>query len=440
MRLLSGSMVSITMDRDKDLTLLGGPGCSSLEGFLQENGAFIWTWGQYNGLPNPYSWVNLTNMLWVEYPVGTGFSQGNVTASSEEDIAQDFIGFFRNFENIFGIQNYKIYITGESYAGRYVPYVASAMLDQNDTSLFNLSGILMYDPVIGKYDYVQNAVATVPFVNDHLKFFNFNQTFLDLLREAHQFCGYFDYYETFMQFPPPRTQPALDKPYNTINPKCDVWDEAHSAAFQMNPCFNSYEVSCTCPILFDPLGFPTDLVYGYAEFDGPYFNRAAVKKALHVPDDITWAECTPESVFQGTDPGQYGNYDLSADPIQHVLPRVIEATNRVLVANGDFDFVIITAGTLLSIQNMTWNGALGFQQQPADDIVIDLPDLQWGAAFAANGDAGLDGPGQGVMGVQHYERGLMWAETFQSGHMQPQFQPRVAYRHLQWLLGRIDKL
>jgi len=27
-----------------------------------------------------------------------------------------------------------------------------------------------------------------------------------------------------------------------------------------------------------------------------------------------------------------------------------------------------------------------------------------------------------------------------SGHMQPQFQPRVAYRHAQWMLGRIDAL
>jgi len=33
--------------------------------------------------------VNLTNVLWVEQPVGTGFSIGEVTATSEEDIAKD---------------------------------------------------------------------------------------------------------------------------------------------------------------------------------------------------------------------------------------------------------------------------------------------------------------------------------------------------------------
>ena len=55
------------------------------------------------------------------------------------------------------------------------------------------------------------------------------------------------------------------------------------------------------------------------------------------------------------------------------------------------------------------------------------------------GYVGIDGP-QGIMGVQHYERGLMWVETYQSGHMQPEFQPRVSYRHLQWVLGLTNSI
>lgn len=45
-----------------------------------------------------------------------------------------------------------------------------------------------------------------------------------------------------------------------------------------------------------------------------------------------------------------------------------------------------------------------------------------------------------IVGIQHYERGLMWAETYQSGHMEPEFQPRVAYRHLQWVLNHTQTL
>ncbi|GJE91555.1 hypothetical protein PsYK624_077050 [Phanerochaete sordida] len=54
----------------------GGPGCSSLEGLLQENGPFSWSYGQAKPSRNHYSWTNLSSVLWVEQPVSTGFSQG----------------------------------------------------------------------------------------------------------------------------------------------------------------------------------------------------------------------------------------------------------------------------------------------------------------------------------------------------------------------------
>ena len=46
---------------EKEITiwLNGGPGCSSLEGFLQENGPFIWQYGTYKPVPNTYTWVSL---------------------------------------------------------------------------------------------------------------------------------------------------------------------------------------------------------------------------------------------------------------------------------------------------------------------------------------------------------------------------------------------
>ena len=52
--------------------LNGGPGCSSLEGFFQENGPITWRPGTAAPVENQYAWSTLTNMLWVEQPVGTG--------------------------------------------------------------------------------------------------------------------------------------------------------------------------------------------------------------------------------------------------------------------------------------------------------------------------------------------------------------------------------
>jgi carboxypeptidase D len=126
--------------------LNGGPGCSSLEGLLQENGPFLWQYGTFAPVQNPYTWVNLTNMVWVEQPVGTGFSQGIPTATSETDVASQFMGFWKNFVDTFELQGRQVFITGESYAGAYVPYIADAMFNANDTTYYNVDSIMIYDP------------------------------------------------------------------------------------------------------------------------------------------------------------------------------------------------------------------------------------------------------------------------------------------------------
>jgi carboxypeptidase D len=140
-----------TTSTDLTIWLNGGPGCSSLVGFFQENGPILWQAGTYEPIENPYTWALETNMLWVEQPVGTGFSTGKIEAKNERDVAKDFVGFFKNFEKLFGIENYKIYVTGESYAGRYVPYISAQMLDENDKQYFDLSGKL-FSPARSRFD------------------------------------------------------------------------------------------------------------------------------------------------------------------------------------------------------------------------------------------------------------------------------------------------
>ncbi|MCJ1475750.1 hypothetical protein MMC13_004414 [Lambiella insularis] len=416
--------------------LNGGPGCSSLDSFFQETGRFLWQPGTYLPVENPYSWVNETNMLWVEQPVGTGFSIGEIRAKTQEETAQDFVHFFKNFEKLFGIKNFKIYVTGESYAGRYVPYISAAMLDEKDTEYFNLKGALVYDPCIGDFNYVQEEIPTLPFVQQNNNMFGFNETFMAKLEAIDKKCGYAEYREKYLTFPASGIQPPGFFNYSDV--ECDIFNLVDTEAFENNPCFNIYEVNQQCPLLWDVLAFPTQLVYD-PQGASVYFNRTDVKKAMHAPEYVDWAVCGENTVFLGGNGGPESEGDLSADPIQKVLPQVIEATNRVLVSNGDYDMIILTNGTLMAIQNMTFNGGLGFNKQPSKPIVIEISDLQYPDVFAANGAAGIDGP-QGLMGIQHFERGLMWAESFRTGHEQPEFQPRLALQHIRWLLGRIDTL
>ncbi|KAJ9612602.1 hypothetical protein H2200_004199 [Cladophialophora chaetospira] len=416
--------------------LQGGPGCSSLEGFLQENGRFQWAWGQFTPTINQYSWVNLTNMLWVEFPVGVGFSIGDSRATDEEVIAEEFNKFFLNFQKLFGISNFKIYVTGESYAGRYAPYIASGMMDKNDTAHYNVSGVLTYDPTIGEILWVGQQAVTYPVLQQNNNLFRFNQSFLNKMQSLDKSCGYADYRDTYLKYPPTQVQPSKSVNSSSIG-ECDLWHTAYFAAYALNPCFNPYLFTMQCPLQGDPLGFPSDLVYTYPGVP-VYFNRTDVKKAMHAPMNREWSLCNGNPFLAG-EGGPVNVGDFSADPIQHILPRVIEATQRVLVSNSDLQYETPTTGTLLAIQNMTWGGKLGFQAKPSKPIYITEPDLQYEAVFAASGFDDVDDP-QGTIGVQHFERGLMWAEAFLCGHMQPQFQPRSSYRHLQWLLGHIQTL
>ena len=298
-------------------------------------------------------------------------------------------------------------------------------------------GALVYDPVIGQFVYAQEEVPIVPYVQANNNMFGFNESFMDKLESLDKSCGYAAYRDKYFKFPASGVQPAVYFNY-TSQADCDVFSLVDTFAFETNPCFDVYEINQQCPILWDVLSFPTQLVYTPAGAD-TYFNRTDVKRAMHAPEYVNWAECSVDPVIIGNGGPEQGEGDLSADPIQKVLPQVIEATNRVLVSNGDLDMIILTNGTLLAIQNMTWHGTLGFESAPSKPIDITTPDLEYQAVFAANGAAGYDGP-QGIMGVQHYERGLMWAQSYLSGHMQPEFQGRVTYRHIQWLLGHIETL
>lgn len=148
-----------------------------------------------------------------------------------------------------------------------------------------------------------------------------------------------------------------------------------------------------------------------------------MQSAIHAPPHTNWAECTSTNVFvNGT--------DTSPPSGLSVLPSVIARTNNVIIGHGLLDYILIANGTLLMIQNMTWNGAQGFRTPPTDEFFVPYHTESSPSTLA----------GAGVFGTTHTERGLTFVEVSLSGHMVPQYAPSAAYRQLEFLLGRIKSL
>ena len=113
--------------------LNGGPGCSSMVGFMWENGPFTAVKDSEKGYvltPNAYAWNEEANMLFVEQPIRTGYSTATRDARivhNEAQVSEDFYKFLVSFLTVFinDYQSSEIYISGESYAGMYIPYMAA---------------------------------------------------------------------------------------------------------------------------------------------------------------------------------------------------------------------------------------------------------------------------------------------------------------------------
>ncbi|KAG9308308.1 Alpha/Beta hydrolase protein [Chiua virens] len=130
------------------LWLNGGPGCSSMVGLFQENGPCMVNADGNSTYLNPYSWNNVSNMIYIDQPIGTGFSYGTDTVNSTE-AAAPFV--WKAFQVLFESQAFSKYASREfifateSYGGHYGPSFITYFNEQN--ALIS-SGTIQGEPVV----------------------------------------------------------------------------------------------------------------------------------------------------------------------------------------------------------------------------------------------------------------------------------------------------
>ncbi|KAJ0935745.1 putative carboxypeptidase D [Helianthus annuus] len=131
------------------IRIIAGPGCSSFgNGAMMELGPFRVNADNTTLSHNKYAWNNV------------GFSYSNTSSDYTTDdvqTAKDSYTFLINWLERF--PEYKtrdFYITGESYAGHYVPQLAQLVLQNNkitNQTVINLKGIAIsgFDPCTDSY-------------------------------------------------------------------------------------------------------------------------------------------------------------------------------------------------------------------------------------------------------------------------------------------------
>ncbi|XP_060199312.1 serine carboxypeptidase-like 11 isoform X2 [Lycium barbarum] len=144
------------------LWITGGPGCSALSGLIYEIGPITFEPVEYNGsLPtmilNPYSWTKVASIIFLDLPVGTGFSYARTPAalqSSNLQASDHAYQFLREWfvDHPEFLRN-PLYVGGDSYSGMVVPIITQIIAIKNEIEIkqcINLKGYLLGNPATFK--------------------------------------------------------------------------------------------------------------------------------------------------------------------------------------------------------------------------------------------------------------------------------------------------
>ncbi|XP_037034544.1 venom serine carboxypeptidase-like [Bradysia coprophila] len=308
------------------LWLQGGPGASSLFGLFQENGPFFVT--TKKGLkPRKYSWHLNHNLLYIDNPVGTGFSfteNDGGYAKNEKDVGKDLFNALRQFFTLFSeLRGNAFYVTGESYAGKYVPAVAHTIYKNSKSTdpkdKINLQGLAigngLSDPVnqmqYGDYLYQLGLIDT-----NGLKIFN------DAEKEGIDCINKRDFECAFRVF---------DK-------LIDGDETTDGSIFKNLTGFNTY--------------FNYLRPNGDAASDalmGEFLQMSATRKAIHV-GNYTFHDLEGENKVEE---------HLTGDIMASVKDWVVELLEhyKVLIYNGQLDIIVAYPLTENYLKKMKFNAA-----------------------------------------------------------------------------------
>jgi len=295
------------------LWLQGGPGCSSLFGAFVENGPLIID-ANGNFHQNNYSWTAKANMLYIDQPVGSGYSyveNSDGYVSTEKTMAIELYSALTQFFTLYPQYNSNFYVFGESYAGKYIPSLCHYILKQNQNKpkvFINLKALAMGDGWVDPY-YQTGSYAPYLYMNG-------------LINDVELQLAQMDYIAY---------KALIDAELY------DLADDAGNILLTfLAGDLDVYDIRYTN-------GDPTDPL---AAALATYLNTPVVQKLMNAGNQA-WTMCGDDAYF-----GLMGDIEQS---VANLLPDLL-ANYPVMNYNGNMDLICNYLGTNEWTQNIGWPG------------------------------------------------------------------------------------
>lgn len=315
------------------LWLNGGPGCSSLGvGAFSENGPFR-PKGQIL-VKNEHSWNREANMLYLETPVGVGFSYAADTTAyssvSDEITARDNLIFLQRWFDKFPQYRHRdLFITGESYAGHYVPQLAKLMIQFNENhKLFNLKGVALGNPVL-EFSTDFNSRAEYFWSHGLISDSTYN-----LFTST---CNYSRYVSEYYR---DSVSPVCSKVMREVSRETSRFVDKYDVTLDV--CISSVLSQSK---MINPQGTSEAVDVCVEDETVNYLNQQDVQKALHARliNVRKWAVCS--NILD------YVLLDVEIPTIS-IIGLLIKSGVPVLVYSGDQDSVIPLTGSRTLVQHL----------------------------------------------------------------------------------------
>ncbi|KAK0400626.1 hypothetical protein QR680_015355 [Steinernema hermaphroditum] len=318
------------------LWLNGGPGCSSLQGLLTEMGPYrVKEYGK-KVVRNPYAWNKIANVVYMESPAGVGYSYNTdgKTNYTDDEVANDnHNALIHFFSDKFPEYKYNdFYIMGESYAGTYIPMLASRLI--NDKVNFpKFKGMA-----------VGNGCLNDRLLFNSLIQFSYNHGFIDenYFRSAVKKCcpagsAECDWYSYSLQNATAKcNQEANYLNMANYNTGLDPYF-LYFTCYSDSPAMPSALKSTMRHFIARKFGHnvetlpATEAACSHHNDDILWLNRKDVRKAIHIPDDLPIYTSCNYKISQ--------NYVTQYTDMTPFVKRAVDARLKILFFNGDVDSV-----------------------------------------------------------------------------------------------------